>query len=576
MSEIITCFSADKSRSEYYALRVSCSENESGELVWESSELLPPMSAEELKKLGAVLPPLASLPDVYKGEDGILHLNVRAYAAMYHPYNPMRVLPYREGFFGTVTVLGCSCREKKGYVKYHMANRVIEILNDHIREYGYFVCDYNGTVAYLSNEQTMSIINRYGTVNAKVSGSGVTAIDGSALPLFAPPGELRGNSARFSAYGDDTIDFDIAKLRLYADTFFVMRRRALRNESDLTQFAESIEAYHQALICGTAPGSVCSKVSAALESMAERLSDDTEYRREERELMMQLRNISFVRTKAFEDMLSCRRDNVDRLAQLNILCDMSGDIVTRYSAIMLAELAMTPLLQELGEELGFVLKGRKNRLKSPGSLYEKLYEQQEDLTLTPEELFRDMTDILRYTVCLDADRYCEGIGQIIRRIVERFPGAQLEKFRNYWTPYVSGQYRGINTVIRMPDVYFDNASRQFVGVQYRGSRRCTPIGSFTFELQFHTENSYKTKKDSHDLYEQIRRRDTDENRRKQIIAEMRELTDRMIEPDGARFLSMMSNEYITSLKNSVQLMERTLDGIRGMADSCFIDKSLLE
>lgn len=597
-NELYYAYAVDRTVKEeprYYLIHITISEGK-----WMSHELSEPMTMGNMTSRGITLvnsigsvDPM--LPAVHKDEKGIVHLDLELFSdkIMYHKYNPKRVFPLKPELFRTVTLLGMTRKEEKKYEKYHMTNREFLLLNEHHRTDGYYVCDYNGAVAYITTEQMLSIMNRYGATNAGVSGDGIYMSDGSSIPEFSPPedadelksevysGLNKKDTVKYLDNDDDTEKYDIKKLRFYADTFFTLRRRRLKIESDspeankkavADEFRRSIEAYHQAVIRDTVSLSEYERISKELDTLSNELeSDNNKYHLAEREILSQIRSAEFARTDAFDDMLEMSGDNIKRLVNLQTLCDFSSDIVKRYSHMLLAEQDITEYLRSLEDQFNCKLENTKFRIKSPDSIYQKLYERNDHPDQTPEELFGEAKDLLRYTICFkNTDDYCTSIKKILKKIIcEKYKGASLDKFRNFWTPYVSGEYKGVNTVIKLPDICFDTREKKFVSADMRGSRTCTFISSFCFELQFHTYDSLAAKEKCHKYYEENRNKETSEKTRKENDAAMREIMAGVKAPRNAEFLNEISTEYILALKNSIDLMKKELTVIKetdGMYD----------
>ena len=97
---------------------------------------------------------------------------------------------------------------------------------------------------------------------------------------------------------------------------------------------------------------------------------------------------------------------------------------------------------------------------------------------------------------------------------------QMESFKNYWAPYASGEYRGINVSVRLPDMCWDMREKKLKSSRYAGSRYCVAIPAFCFEVQFHTQASLEVKEKTHKLYERSRRSDTSEEERRLNNAEI--------------------------------------------------------
>ena len=382
-------------------------------------------------------------------------------------------------------------------------------------------------------------------------------------------------------YGDGAMilrgeEFDISDLRTYADSFFTIRRRRIKDDTPISEFTESIEVFHQALLFRTVSEQAYTKIRGKLGSFKERLESGNEYQFIENDLMSQLRGIPFVRTEAFEEMLS-GKSRFERIVNLQTLCDMNRDIVKRYAEHLLAETWLTGCMSKLCEETGTGLKGLRARIKSPASLYGKLYERNDKEGKTPEELFISTYDIIRYTVCFDdPSDYCRGTEDYIKKLIVLFPGSKLERFRNYWVPYVSNQYKGINTVIRLPDLCYDRRTGRLADSSYRSSRSCTPIRSICFEVQFHTADSLKIKEYTHPLYEKLRNHNTTDEERAEILLKMEKANKPLEELKSPQVMSMVSNEYIEAMKALRKHLDRTLDSIRDNAGTCLADTSALQ
>lgn len=109
---------------------------------------------------------------------------------------------------------------------------------------------------------------------------------------------------------------------------------------------------------------------------------------------------------------------------------------------------------------------------------------------------------MRYTITFSPEKYVEGYYSTLKAFENQ--GYKLEKQNNSWldkgTKDDTG-YRGINTTFIAPN----------------GQK---------FELQFHTPESFKFKNDNHYLYEEARRPNTSEERKR----EMKQLNIKLAEP----------------------------------------------
>ena len=507
------------------------------------------------------------IPSLKIDENGFVRLAIKAFEGRYHRLNPKRLWPSKTALLRTVTVLGETVRTCQKYVNYWMTNRKFQLLDENHTEYGYYVCDYNGAVSYLSFLQMQSIGNRYGFTNARVNGERVTKLDGSLLPeLCYSEGEVLSDTQTSYVYGDEnTKDYEISVLRHYADTFFDSRRQQLdfdENssanvvENEISELETSLATFHQALLWESVPRAEYTRIKARMETLFSDGSAD--YERIRRELLSRVGCPYFKATSAFDAMLEKCGSEVKRVANLHTLSALSRDILDKYCAIIRAESEITAVLESMGGKYDYTLNGLEYRIKSPDSLYEKLYERGNDGNKSLETLFEESRDILRYTVVFNSEGdYCKSIKDMLTELMDRYSG-QMECFRNYWTPYVSGEYKGINVMLNLPQMCWDTRENCLRDNSYFGSRYCITIPSFCFEVQFHTRTSLSVKERNHKLYERNRRADVSAEERQRNNEEMRRNVASITTPDGAEFLNMMSNEYIQALRESITLMQNEL------------------
>lgn len=597
-NELYYCYGLDKNISgtvsQLFVIKVI---QDSASLAWCGCELLPPMTAEEAYSLKIENVSISKndknteickdinisrLPAVHNDNNGLTLLALKAFEGKYHRLNPKKLWPSKTSLLRTITVLGETHEIQKKYITYWMTNRKIQMLDESYDEYGYYVCDYNGATAYLTFEQMQTIGNRYGFTNARVNGNRITKLDGNHLPRFTKPADVSSiqNTDRVLYVNNDesTDDFEIGKLRCYADTFFTIRRQRLAFdentpvediEKELNEILFSVEAFHQALLWKTVPKN-------EYESIAKRVEDifsgegSVDYLKAKSETLSRVKNMFFTPTLAFNTMLEKCGTDLKRMINLNTLVSLNKDIQDSYSAILLAEQEITEILKEKSKDFDYSLFGLDYRIKSPNSLYEKLYERSNDSGKSIETLFEETRDVLRYTVCFNNnDDYCKNIKALLENIMDKYSG-QLECFRNYWTPYVSGEYKGVNATVRIPDMCWDMREKKLKHKRFNGSRYCITIPSFCFEIQFHTISSLEIKEKNHRLYEKCRRNDISEDERQHCFKEMKNNISSIIQPKGAEYLNMMSNEYITALYDSIRLMESELCEI-GRQDNRYVD-----
>jgi hypothetical protein len=145
------------------------------------------------------------------------------------------------------------------------------------------------------------------------------------------------------------------------------------------------------------------------------------------------------------------------------------------------EAEASQLLQAIAKRVGGSLAGFESRLKTRASTVRKI---RTTLLNHPDRSIAkvDLGDSLRYTLVVDDDpagRHADAIRATFAALTEL--GHTVKKVKNYWP--CCDNYSGVNTVIVTPD-------------------------GLSWELQFHTQASYRIKAADHELYEQLRADDT--------------------------------------------------------------------
>ena len=119
-------------------------------------------------------------------------------------------------------------------------------------------------------------------------------------------------------------------------------------------------------------------------------------------------------------------------------------------------------------------------------------------------------DSLRYTFIFSIENYWKGFQNALEKLRQNGfvvpPNRIWNAWENVGTPRDTG-YRGINITI----------------ISSQKQR---------FELQFHTEESFRMKTETHRFYEELRNIKTSDERRKEIIKEMLELAKKITRPEG--------------------------------------------
>jgi len=154
-----------------------------------------------------------------------------------------------------------------------------------------------------------------------------------------------------------------------------------------------------------------------------------------------------------------------------------------------AEKSVTPMLKQLAEEHGFEPIGLEYRLKTIKSLKDKLSRDMIEEGKPLDQIKKNVSDVLRYTASFAPEKLAKGTDGVLKDLQKQ--GYQVVKLKNTW-PDDKISYKGINVQLVTPD----------------GQK---------MELQFHTPDSFWLKDEgTHDLYEEMRRPDISQQRKKQL------------------------------------------------------------
>ena len=143
-----------------------------------------------------------------------------------------------------------------------------------------------------------------------------------------------------------------------------------------------------------------------------------------------------------------------------------------YADYLSTEFEITKFLVDFAKTNNAVLAGLEYRVKSPKSLYNKLYQRVE------KSFFDSIADVIRYTVILEPKEYVEQIRSVTDALYEK--NWKIYSLKNYWVND-SFPYNGVNA-------------------KFTNSR------NYRIEIQFHTQESFDVKmsEEDHKLYEQRR------------------------------------------------------------------------
>ncbi len=141
------------------------------------------------------------------------------------------------------------------------------------------------------------------------------------------------------------------------------------------------------------------------------------------------------------------------------------------------EAEITPMLQSIAHAAGAQLVGLGHRLKSPGSLKEKLKQLVAHRQLTLEDAVPLVNDALRYSITLPPGDFAGGCRRIQAALDEQ--GHARVKLVNHFTKQYE-PFSAINLTLRNPEGHL-------------------------WEIQFHTPQTFELKEQFHDRYKQSHR-----------------------------------------------------------------------
>jgi hypothetical protein len=167
-------------------------------------------------------------------------------------------------------------------------------------------------------------------------------------------------------------------------------------------------------------------------------------------------------------------------------------------------------LKKIALEVSAEMVGLEHKFKTEESLIRKLAEYAGDNFQKLNRKTKSVNDVLRYTFILSFDKYADSFYQTLK-ILDKF-GYQIPEHRiwNAWETiektYDKG-YRGINITI----------------ISSQNQK---------FELQFHTEESFRIKTKTHHLYTELRERKISENRQIELVETIKNAAKNLKRPQG--------------------------------------------
>lgn len=188
----------------------------------------------------------------------------------------------------------------------------------------------------------------------------------------------------------------------------------------------------------------------------------------------------------------------DKRKQIDAMKKITNREWRIYKKVAEKEPSITEDVKEVVKKNRMKLQGLESRLKTPVSLYEKMRKRGTFADIT------EMKDIVRYTGVSS----CEKLTKSVISILSDFKrmGYRILEIKNTWLDK-NAVYKGIGVFL------------------------ISPIGQI-FEIQFHTEESYQVKNETHSLYETRRTIPDNDPLAIEIDNVMRKLSSELKAPKG--------------------------------------------
>jgi hypothetical protein len=175
----------------------------------------------------------------------------------------------------------------------------------------------------------------------------------------------------------------------------------------------------------------------------------------------------------------------------------------------------TARLESIAAGAGARLQGTEFAVKGQESLEDKIVKVIDEAraggeTVTPQAAMDRIFDVHRYTMVSSPEDYARNTESTVRQMEAQGYDFQPGRFRNTWAE--GNPYRGLNTTVRDPQ-------------------------GRTFELQFHTQESFDTKMEQHPIYEKIRDPGTPPEEQSTLLKQMAARSSQIFEPPGVAALT---------------------------------------
>lgn len=182
------------------------------------------------------------------------------------------------------------------------------------------------------------------------------------------------------------------------------------------------------------------------------------------------------------------------------------DVKEAYDKAVKNEPVITKDLKEISNKTGTEMIGLGHRLKSKDSYLRKI--KTDSINMDHDSLKTaalNMHDIIRYTYQDSAESLVDSYKSIVKELKHK--GYTELKVKNYWLNR-SNPYNGVNAIFKAPS-------------------------GQTFEVQFHTPESFKLKdEEMHRLYEEFRANNISAEKKAELTEEMFELSSGLEKPEA--------------------------------------------
>ena len=172
------------------------------------------------------------------------------------------------------------------------------------------------------------------------------------------------------------------------------------------------------------------------------------------------------------------------------------------------EPAITKDIQEAAKLENAKVVGLENKFESESSLVRKLTDNSIVRGISVWKIAKQNNDTLRYTIIFSPENYRQDYNSILNFLDKK--GYRIQKIWNAW----SNENRDTDTGFRGINVTVISSQSQ------------------KFELQFHTEESFRLKTETHDLYEERRNPKISKERDAEIRGIMKKLAAEIERPKG--------------------------------------------